>query len=114
MTCQYVKDYYRVPADIGRRVVVDGKAGIIVENRGNHIGVNFDSDKPCHVTPCHPTWRVEYGEIGKARPISKSQQRYKRFQEYGDGFNSFIEFCYWDASPERSWNKQNLQGEVKC
>lgn len=102
--CDYVRKHYNVPAEIGRRVVVDGKPGIIAEDRGHHIGVNFDSDKPGRISPCHPTWRVEYAEMGSLRPMTKSQQRYERFLEYGDGFDNFIEFCRWDASPERSWN----------
>lgn len=36
--------------------------------------------------------------------VTKSKQRYRRFLEYGEGFDSFIEFCRWDADPERSWN----------
>lgn len=56
---QYVRDYYGVPAEIGRRVTVSGRPGIIVEDRGNYIGVNFDSDKPGLVYPCHPTSEVE-------------------------------------------------------
>jgi len=40
----------------------------------------------------------------KKPKISRSKQRYTRFLEYGDGFDSFIEFCKWDAEPERSWN----------
>ena len=45
MDCPYVKEHYKVPAEIGRRVVVDGKPGIIAEDRGHYIGVNFDADK---------------------------------------------------------------------
>lgn len=36
--------------------------------------------------------------------LTRSQKRYKRFLEYGDGFTNFIEYCRWDAAPERSWN----------
>lgn len=36
--------------------------------------------------------------------ISRSKARYKRFLEYGDMFDSFIDFCRWDSDPERSWN----------
>src|SRR3990172_6881171 len=43
------------------------------------------------------------GEIIKKK-ISKSKQRYLRYLEYGDMFNSFLDFCHWDAQPERSWN----------
>jgi len=35
---------------------------------------------------------------------TKAQERYRRYVEFGDSFNSFLDFCRWDASPERSWN----------
>lgn len=38
------------------------------------------------------------------RKLTRSQQRYRRYREYGDMFNSFLEFCRWDGEPERSWN----------
>ncbi len=104
MSCEYAREYYGVPAVIGRRVVVYGKPGIIAEDRGHYIGVNFDSDKPGVIRNAHPTSEVEYGEIGVVRPMTRSQARYKRFLEFGDGFDSFVQFCRWDASPERSWN----------
>lgn len=41
----------------------------------------------------------------KAQPKrTRSQERYRRFLEYGDGFDSFLGFCRWDSAPERSWN----------
>ncbi|WP_049722390.1 hypothetical protein [Gilvimarinus polysaccharolyticus] len=104
MNCEYVRDTYKVPAEIGRRVSVDGKLGIIAEDRGHHLGVNFDEDKPGIVIPCHPTWQVEYLEFGTVRSATKSQQRYTRYREYGDGFDSFIDYCRWDTDPERPWN----------
>lgn len=105
MTCEYVREYYGVPAVIGRRVVVNGKPGIIAEDRGHYIGVNFDADKPGVVFNCHPTSEVEYGEMGAVRKPSRHQARYRRFLEYGDSFDTFIEFCRWDAAPDRSWNR---------
>jgi len=102
--CEYVREYYGVPAVLGRRVVVSGKPGIIAEDRGHYIGVNFDHDKPGDISNCHPTWEVEYLDIGEIRKPTRSQQRYKRHLEYGDSFESFIEFCKWDGEPERSWN----------
>lgn len=95
---------YGVPAEIGRRVTVYGKPGIIAEDRGHYIGVNFDCDKPGVIKNAHPTSEVQYHDIGKLRKPSKSRARYLRFIEYGDGFNSFLDFCRWDANPERSWN----------
>lgn len=35
---------------------------------------------------------------------SRSQMRYQRFREYGESFDSFIDYCRWDADPARSWN----------
>ncbi len=32
--------------------------------------------------------------------ITRSKARYKRFLEYGDSFNSFLDFCRWDAAQE--------------
>lgn len=104
MGCEYVRSYYGVPAAIGRRIVVNGKPGVIAEDRGHYLGVNLDSDKPGVIVNCHPTWEVQYGEMGEVRKMSKSQQRYRRFREYGDGFESFIDYCRWDSAPERSWN----------
>ncbi len=98
---QYVRDHYGVPAEIGRRVVVNGRAGVIAEDRGHHIGVLFDDDKPAHISPCHPTWRVEYQGVGKVRRMTRSQRRYKRFLDVGDCFDSFIEFCRYDDAMRR-------------
>lgn len=106
--CQYVRDYYGVPAEIGRRVVVNGEPGVIAEDRGHHIGVLFDKDTPGTVYPCHPTWRAEYHGMGEVRQLPtrkrRAKERYQRYREYGDGFDSFRQFLAWDADPERSWN----------
>jgi hypothetical protein len=106
MDLKYVQDCYAVPACLGRRVEVDGQPGIIAEDCGHHIGVNFDSDKPTFISHCHPTWRVTYLGMGIVRPITRSQKRYKRYLEYGDGFERFIDFCRWDQDQERSWNRK--------
>lgn len=37
--------------------------------------------------------------------LSRSKARYRRYREFGDCFDSFIDFCRWDAEPERSWNQ---------
>jgi hypothetical protein len=44
MRLEYVCRTYGVPAEIGRRVIVYGKPGIIAEDRGHYIGVNFDCE----------------------------------------------------------------------
>ena len=78
--CEYVVKYYDVPACIGRRVVVNGKPGVIAMDRGHYIGVNLDSDKPGVICNAHPTSNVEYGEMGKIRKLTRSQQRYQEWK----------------------------------
>lgn len=100
MAFEYVINYYGVPAEYGRMVVVNGSAGVIAKDCGNYIGVNFDKDKPGVISSCHPTWKVEYKGIGKVRQLTKAQDRYQRYLEYGDGFDCFIDFCRWDSDDE--------------
>jgi hypothetical protein len=76
---KYIREYYAVPAEIGRRVVVDGKPGIITGAKNAYILVLFDKDKPGNTKPCHPTWKVEYGKMGKTRKMARSQQRYQEY-----------------------------------
>ena len=44
--------------------------------------------------------------------ISRSKARYKRFLKYGDMFDSFLDFCRWDAEPERSWNNASMLNDI--
>tara|TARA_R110000868_G_scaffold398485_1_gene671674 strand:+ start:563 stop:880 length:318 start_codon:yes stop_codon:yes gene_type:complete len=104
MDFEYIKRTYNVPAEIGRIVTVSGKRGIIVVDRGHYLGVNFDCDKAGVVKNAHPTSEVEYFGMGKIRTPLKSKQRYTRFLEYGDGFQSFLDYCRWDSCKDRSWN----------
>ena len=43
-------------------------------------------------------------ESPKPPKVSRSKQRYQRFLEYGECFDSFIDYLRWDAEPDRSWN----------
>lgn len=63
MSCQYIKDRYHVPADVGRRVIVNGRPGVIAEDRGHYIGVHFDDSPTGMILNAHPTWEVQYGEM---------------------------------------------------
>ena len=95
--CRYVRDYYGVPACIGRRVEIDGKPGVIAEDRGHYIGVNFDEDKPGVIKNAHPVSGVRYLEMGTVRPLTRAQRRYKRWLEVGDCFSSFKEFLRYES-----------------
>jgi len=88
----YVKEAYGVPADIGRRVTVNGKPGIIATNHRHYIGVNFDSDNPGEISNAHPTWKVVYMDMGTLRKPTRSQARYQKYLEVRDCFDSFHDF----------------------
>ncbi len=89
--CEYVRTFYNVPACIGRRVTVYGKPGVIAEDRGHYIGVNFDADKPGAVHNCHPTDGVEYLGIGTVRKLTRSQQNYRDYVRAESG----LTFAEW-------------------
>ena len=91
MNCEYVRNYYGVPACIGRKVMVYGKPGIIVEDRGNYIGVNLDTNNSGIVHNYHPTDGVEYLGMGKVRKASKARGRYLDFL-YADLSCTFGEY----------------------
>ena len=84
MNCEYVRNYYGVPACIGRKVMVYGKPGIIVEDRGNYIGVNLDENNSGVVHNYHPTDGVEYLGMGKGR---------KRRRVRGDTSTFYMPIC---------------------
>lgn len=90
--CDYVSDYYGVPARIGRRVVACGKPGVIAEDRGNYIGVNFDEDKPGVIHNCHPVHNVEYCKMGKIRKMTRSQKNYQKYLRVADCYESFSHY----------------------
>ena len=96
---EYVRRYYKVPAEIGRRVTVNGKPGTIIADRGNYIAVNFDHCKPGKVDNCHPTDQVVYlEEIREPRKMTRSQARYQRWLEVGDCFESFKHFLQYEST----------------
>jgi len=74
------------------RVTVDGKAGIIAEDRGHYIGVNFDTSPPGVISNAHPTWKVVYGRMGKIRKMTRSQARYQDYLRHGEGYENFAEY----------------------
>lgn len=109
MNCQYVRERYGVPAEIGRRVLVNGKPGIIAADRGHYIGVNFDADKPGFIHNAHPTADVDYLEMGKVRPMTRAQQRYQEYLE-ADCFESFAHFLRYRAQKTKIVTRPLLDG----
>ncbi|RYD37453.1 MAG: hypothetical protein EOP85_17575 [Verrucomicrobiaceae bacterium] len=103
-----MRTYYKVPACYGRKVVIDGKPGIIVEDRGNYIGVTLDSDKPTMVRSYHPTHLVEYGEMGKPRRMTASQQRYRDYLDVSECFDGFLHYLRYMTHQRRRERKEAL------
>jgi hypothetical protein len=91
----YVRETYGAPAAIGRRVIVDGKPGVIAEDRGHYIGVNFDAHKPGDIRNAHPAWKVEYLHMGSVRPMTRSQRRYSAFLDADSSlsFGEWLKYC---------------------
>jgi hypothetical protein len=77
-------------------------------------GLMVEGGKPSF---CDDRSRVFYvTDSGKAvametRPkppkMTRSQKRYQRYLEYGDGFESFLDYLRWDGDSGRSWNGGN-------
>lgn len=89
MSCNYVREYYGVPAEVGRRVIAREKIGIIAADRGHYIGVNFDFDKPGVIRNVHPTDFVIYLGMGVVRKMTRSQARYAAYLEVADLYENF-------------------------
>lgn len=77
---EYIKNAYKVPAEMYREVIVNGSKGVITEDMGNYIGVNFYNKPTAYALPCHPTWEVIYLDTFNPKPpflkLSRSKKRY--------------------------------------
>jgi hypothetical protein len=89
---EYIREYYGVPADIGRRVTVYGKPGVIVGGHGAYLSVNLDSDSPSIRKTYHPTDQMEYHEMGVVRKMTPAQRRYQEYLDAGECYDSFRHF----------------------
>jgi len=92
----YTQEHYGVPSDIGRIIAYNGRQGVISEDRGHYVGVTFDDEKPGTVGNFHPTTEgLEYLGMGKVRPMTRSQQRYKDFirADTDQTFSEWMGFC---------------------
>lgn len=99
MNCQYVRDYYNVPACVGRRVNFQGREGTIYEDGGNYISVNFDDQKPGECDNVHPTDEgLQYLGMGKIRKMTAGQKRYSEFREFSDCFDGFGHYLKYLSS----------------
>jgi hypothetical protein len=74
--CDYVRNYYGVPARAGMRVryLATGKEGVIVRKRDNLHYIHVKFDGASRSVPCHPTWEMEYIESSQPAATHEDQQ----------------------------------------
>ena len=95
MNFEYIKNYYKVPAEMHREVIVSGSKGVITKDMGNYIGVNFYDNKTSDRLPCHPTSEVKYLETFNHKPpVLKMTASQKRYRNYLDADTS-LPFKEW-------------------
>lgn len=103
MSFEYINKSYGVNACVGRRVVIDGEPGIIVGTHGAYIVVNPDHLKPHQTANYHPTWRVQYLEMGKVRKMTVGQKRYQKYLD-ADWFDGT--FAEWLGVDKKSKDRR--------
>ncbi|MEL7124423.1 MAG: hypothetical protein AAFO07_33615 [Bacteroidota bacterium] len=101
---EYIRNHYKVPAEIGRRIRFEGKEGVIYKDCGHYIGVNFDEDKPGVIHRLHPTYNVEYLGMGKLRLQTASQLRYQQFKDADWFTGTFAEWLGIKPKNKNQWN----------
>lgn len=98
---KYIREYYNVPAEYGREVMIGDSKGVITKDMGNYIGVvlydNVKNNKDA--LPYHPTHEITYLDSFNKKPPKnkKSRQRYLDFLE-ADWFDGT--FGDWIKSKE--------------
>jgi hypothetical protein len=60
MSYEYIRRAYGVPAQVGMRVKVDGRPGVLIQHTSHQHYLRVRFDGAAHDVNAHPTWRVEY------------------------------------------------------
>ena len=83
MDFEYIKNYYKVPAEIFREVSLGDRKGVIVDAKGQYICVVFYDDAKYNILPCHPTWNMTYLETFNYNPPKAKNHKAKaRYAHY--------------------------------
>jgi len=95
--CAYARQHYKVPPEVGRRVIVYGNPEVILANRGPYIGVVLDDDPKKWISNYHPNHERQYGSIEEhTERLAKHFRRAERLH-VGDADNpraglAFLQF----------------------
>jgi len=54
----YIRSYYKVPAQLRTRIEFEGRPGVVIGFTGHRLLVRLDGDRTARIL--HPTWRVTY------------------------------------------------------
>jgi hypothetical protein len=101
MSFQYIQDYYKVPAETGRRVSHQGKEGVITRAINQYIEIHFDGDKKPR-GPFHPTCDITYLGMGKVPKLTASQLRWQRYRESDHAFPNFRSFLAHEKEKKKA------------
>jgi hypothetical protein len=69
--CAFVRQHYQVPAEIGRRVIANGKPGVILADRGHYIRVVLDEDPKKRIANYYPTHEMQCGKMAETLPLKE-------------------------------------------
>ncbi len=96
---EYIRNYYGVPSERFREVIVDGQRGVIVGAVNSYIKVVFYDKESNSSYPCHPTSDVEYLDTFNRKPPrvknQKSKDRYDHYMSL-DSCMTFFEYLKSD------------------
>lgn len=100
---EYIRDYYKVPAVVGRVVLYKARRGVVAGASGPHVKIWFDGDKfpvVCHPVDCL-TWTDEIGPLPK---LTRSQKMYRAYLDMDicDSFKDFLTNPYWADARKRA------------
>ena len=97
MSLEYIRNYYKVPAEVGRRVKCHDTTleGVIVSATHQYINIHFEGDKKPK-GPYHPTWNLTYLGMGTVPKTSRSAERYARYRSLSECFDSFAQFLRYE------------------
>ena len=102
---EHINKTYGVNACVGRRVVANGKPGVIIGTNNSHLAINLDEDKPGVPTYWHPMWNMQYLEMGAIRKMTAGQKRYQEYQD-ADWFDGT--FAEWLGVDKKSKERRLL------
>jgi hypothetical protein len=58
VSADYVREYYKVPAKRGGRVLYEGRPGTIVGFSRQYLRIRLDGET--RIGSYHPTWHIDY------------------------------------------------------